>query len=113
MAANIIRNFSTEDVVIANGVTTSGALRVEQFAGGSFLCDAAYGSNTALTFTASATEAGTYAALYTAAGAAVAITLAAGQHFALPEECLMVGWLKFVLGANSSQEETFTVCLKG
>lgn len=100
------------DCTIADGETTSSAVRIAEFNKGSFHAPAELDGNQ---FTVHVSNDGVnYNALQTAAGAAVAVIPAAvNEANMLPAETFNFGWMKLVSSSAESPARTITVFLKG
>ena len=107
MGAIARRIVSERGFTIANASDTSEDVSVESASAGLLLAASGYVSNAAATFEAS--NDGT--TFYPVNGASV--TLVAGEWVRIPEDVMVSKFMRVVIGANATQEETLTLALKG
>jgi hypothetical protein len=108
----LVRSSQTQQITIASGGATSGAMVLDGYAFGGFILPATF-DGTAMTFTVCDTFAGTYVALEDATGAAISLTVEASKAYALPADLFAFPFAKLVAGTNQSTTDTvIPVCVR-
>jgi hypothetical protein len=107
----IKRDGAFQTLTIANGATTSDAVRAAGFALFGLVMPSSF-TGTTLTFTVSH-DGTTYQALYDNTGTAVSLTVAASRSFDLPTALASWPYFKVVSGSSEGAARTLQIVKKG
>lgn len=118
---NIGRSVDHPSVVISSGADVSGRFNLETKAGALLIVASGYSSNLTLTFEVAdlseseIAEGGspTWYPLCDSSGSAVSLTMVAGRAYQLPDAVNFSGVIRLKIGANATQNETFSLITKG